>query len=257
MDSIPVLAAIPALLWPGSRKPPRRWQRSSPLLPPPVSQPGQCNWGTPVLKGWPQPCGTQQENTDFLITMVGWFPGETCDSPCPAPNPTPVLAHPAGVYLCSHRYLHPSPMKQQPAGRAAAGEHHPIPTLSQQPTPQRSIIPTLQSKHSSRSQTLCAGTLTCRVSKSQQCLSLTRGAPRAGTAQLLEGDTARCFLLHWAFSKQPAALDRRALIEPIPCSSCLCRAVPRVQGTSPYPKELLTPATMRPLKASFLVAGGF
>ena len=183
--------------------------------------------------------------------MVGWFPGETCGSPCPAPNPTPVLAHPAGVHLCSHRYLHPSPMKQQPAGRAAAGEHHPIPTLSQQPTPQRSIIPTLQSRHSSRSQTLCAGTLTCRASKSQQRFSLTQGAPRAGTAQLLEGDTARCFLLHWAFSKQPAALDRRALIEPIPCSSCLCRAVPRVQGTSPYPKELLTPATMRPLKSIF------
>lgn len=64
-------------------------------------------------------------------------------------------------------------------------------------------------------------------------------SPRAVTAPLLGHDAVGHFLLQWAFSKQAAVLDRRALAEPIPC---LHRDAPEQKGR-PFPKELLTPST--------------
>lgn len=100
--------------------------------------------------------------------------------------------------------------------------------------PQLSIIPTLPSPHSSHSQTLRAGMLSCRVGKSQQRPSFTQGAPRAGTAQLLEGDTVGHFLLQQAFSKQPAA---QLGLRPSPAPPAFTAMPPNQKGPAHTPRN--------------------
>lgn len=78
-------------------KVPRVLAALQPPLPPPISQPRQCNCATGI------PPRHMAKKYQFSINMAGQFPGETGNSLCPAPNPSLVLTHPAGAHLCSHR----------------------------------------------------------------------------------------------------------------------------------------------------------